>query len=368
MRWISAQRRVSVPREGQRTVAQHLMRAAAGLAAAGMMLGAQAAQRVCVYDMLGTNGDLYNAARDFAIAMQKAGAAIELKGYTDERVATEDFRTGQCDGLIATGLRVRQFNPITGTIDSLGSSTIVRNGKIDMPASYEVLRRLVQTFASPKALPLLINDVYEIGGILPLGAAYPYVNDRRMNTVESLAGKRIAALDYDKSQATMIQRIGAQPVAADITSLAPKFNNGVVDMIGAPALAYKPMELHKGIGQKGGITRFPLLMLTYQMVFNRTRFPVGFGDASRGYWLQHFDGALSLIANNENRLPQQVWIELPNDHAVKYTQMLRQARVDLAEQGYYNKRALRIIKKVRCGINPSDAECATQAEYEWKTP
>lgn len=341
-----------------------------GLCAAALLTTASQAanQRFCVYDMLGTGGDLYNVARDYAITMQKYGASIELKGYTDERVAAEDFRTGQCDGLIATGLRVRQFNQITGTIDALGATTIVRDGKIDIPASYEVVRRLIQTFSSPKALPLLVNDVYEIGGILPLGAAYPFLNDRRINTVEGLAGKKIAALDFDKAQAVMIQRIGAQPVAADITTFAPKFNNGMVDMVGSPAMAYKPLELYKGIGKNGGITRFPLLILTYQVVFNRTKFGPGFGDRSREYWLTHFDGALALIANAENSIPASVWNELPGDNAVKYTLMLRQARVDIAEQGLYNKRALRIIKKVRCSINPSDAECSTQAEYEWKTP
>ena len=327
-----------------------------------------AIQRVCVYDMLGTGGDLYSVSRDYAISMQKVGANIELKGYTDERVATEDFRTGQCDGLIATGLRVRQFNPITGTIDSLGATTIVRDGKIDVPASYEVVRRLIQTFTSPKAQSLMVNDNYEIGGILPLGAAYPFLNDRRITNVEGLAGKRITALDFDKAQAVMIQRIGAQPVSADITTFAPKFNNGMADMVGAPAMAYKPLELYKGLGKNGGITRFPLLILTYQVVFNRTKFPVGFGERSREYWLQHFDGALALIANAENTIPRNVWIELPADNAVKYTLMLRQARVDIAEQGLYNKRALRIIKKVRSSINPADSECSTQAEYEWKTP
>lgn len=323
-------------------------------------------QRVCVYDMLGTGGDLYNVARDYAITMQKYGASIELKGYTDERVATEDFRTGQCDGLIATGLRTRQFNQITGTIDALGATTIVRNGKIDVPASYEVVRRLIQTFASPRAQSLMVNDNYEVGGILPLGAAYPFVNDRHITNVEGLAGKRIAAFDYDKAQAVMIQRIGAQPVSADITTFAPKFNNGMVDMVGAPAMAYKPLELYKGIGKKGGITRFPLLILTYQVILNRTKFPPGFGEHSRNYWLAHFDGALALIANAENSIPKSVWMELAGDNAVKYTLMLRQARVDIAEQGLYDKRALRIIKKVRCSINPSDSECSTQAEYQWK--
>jgi len=77
------------------------------------------------------------------VAMQRHGASVELKGYTDERVASEDFRTGQCDGLIATGFRTRQFNAVAGSIDTLGATTIVKDGKIDIGDSYEVVRKVV---------------------------------------------------------------------------------------------------------------------------------------------------------------------------------------------------------------------------------
>ena len=82
--------------------------------------------------------------------MQKKGVSLDLKGYTDERVATEDFRTGQCDAVIATAFRTRQFNIVAGSIDTLGATTIVRDGKIDMPASYDVVRRVIQTYSALK--------------------------------------------------------------------------------------------------------------------------------------------------------------------------------------------------------------------------
>jgi hypothetical protein len=144
---------------------------AAAVLALSAMSGAQAAQRICVYDLLGASGDLFNMAKDYVIAAQKHNVSIELKGYTDERVATEDFRTGQCDGVIATAFRTRQFNPVAGAIDSLGATTIVKDGKIDMPASYEVVRRIVQTFSDPKAGKLMVDGNYEVGGVIPLGAA-----------------------------------------------------------------------------------------------------------------------------------------------------------------------------------------------------
>ncbi len=339
---------------------------AAAILALSAMSTAQAAQRICVYDLLGASGDLFSMAKDYVIGAQRHGVSIELKGYTDERVATEDFRTGQCDGLIATAFRTRQFNPVAGAIDSLGATTIVKDGKIDMTASYEVVRRIVQTFSDPKAGKLMVDGNYEVGGVIPLGAAYPVVNDRKLNTVEALAGKRIASFDYDKAQAVMIQKIGAQPVSADIMNFSSKFNNGSVDFIAAPTLAYKPLELHKGIGKNGAMVRFPILILTYQVILNKTKFPEGFGDQSRDYWLTQFDRALQLVKQSDASIPPSTWMELSSENAYKYTLMLRESRIDIAQKGMYDKRGLKIIKRIRCSVNPADPECATKSEEDWK--
>ncbi len=339
---------------------------AVALAILGATTQVHAGQKICVYDLLGTSGDIYNMAKDYALAMQKQGVSLDLKGYTDERVATEDFRTGQCDAVIATAFRTRQFNIVAGSIDTLGATTIVRDGKIDMPASYDVVRRVIQTYSAPQAAKLMVEGNYEVGGIVPLGAAYPVVNDRKFNTVEALAGKRIAAFDYDKAQAVMIQRIGAQPVSADITNFATKFNNGSVDMVGAPSMAYKPLELHKGIGKNGGIVRFPMLILTYQVMLNKTKFPEGFGGKSREYWSTQFDRAMQLIKQADASIPPGTWVELSSENSYKYTLMLRESRIDIAQQGLYDKRGLKVIKKIRCSVNPADPECATKSEEDWK--
>lgn len=332
----------------------------------GLSAAAQAGQKVCVYDLLGTSGDLFNMAKDYVVAMQKHGATVELKGYTDERVASEDFRTGQCDGLIATAFRTRQFNAVAGSIDTLGATTIVKDGKIDIADSYEVVRKVIQTYTAPQAAKLMVEGNYEVGGILPLGAAYPVVNDRKINTVEALAGKRIASFDYDKAQAVMIQRIGAQPVSADITNFSTKFNNGTVDMIAAPTMAYKPLELYKGIGKNGGIARFPILILTYQVILNKPKFPDGFGEHSRQYWLGQFDRAMQLIRQADASVPPGTWMDLTPENSYKYTLMLRESRIDIAQKGLYDKRGLKVIKKIRCSVNPGDPECATKSEEDWK--
>ena len=340
--------------------------ALAAKAGATMMLTAVAmsaqAASLCVFDIVGTTGDAYNMAKDYAVGMQKAGVAIELKVNKDEAAAVEEFKAGKCDALMATAFRTRQFNGVAGSIDTLGSTTIIKDGKIDVAGSYEVVRKVIQTFSSASAASMMVEGNNEIGGILPFGAAYPVVADRKIDSVEALAGKKIAALEYDQAQAMMIQRVGGQPVNTDINKLASTFNSGAVDMIAAPTLAYKPLELNKGIGTKGGIGRFPLMILTYQVVLNKSKFPEGFGAKSREYWVSEFDRAMKLIANADAGIPANTWLEVTPAQATKYNDILRESRIAIAEKGVYNKQGLKIIKKVRCSVNPSAADCSSSDE------
>jgi len=334
---------------------------------AGLSSGAMA-QKLCVFDFLGTAGDAYGMSKDYALAMQRQGVDIELKAYTNEANATEDFRNGVCDALLATAFRTRQFNQAAASIDSLGATTVLRKGTIDMNATYEVLRKLIQTYSTPSPLvkKVMVQGDVEVGGILPIGPAYPFVKDRSMSTVEMLRGKRIAAFDYDKAQAAMIERIGGVPVSSDVSNLHTKFINNQVDMISLPTLAYKPLELQRGVGSKGGVVRFPLMIVTYQMVFRQAKFPDGYGEASRTFWMGQFDRLLQLIRTGDSSIPPQAWIDVSPEDAYKYTLLLREARLDMAQKGLYDKRGLKVIKRIRCHVNPGDPECATKSEEEWK--
>ena len=340
--------------------------AAAVCAASLLSTPAQASQKVCVFDFIGASGDLFNMVRDYALAMQREGVSMELKGYNDEAAALEAYRSGQCDGFVGTAFRTRQFNAVAGSIDSLGATTIVRKGNVDMPASYEVMRKLIQTYAapSPQVAKLMTNGEHEVAGIAPAGAAYPFVNDRRLSSVEALAGKRIVAFDYDKAQGAMIQRIKAIPVSASISNFHLKFNSGQADMMAAPTIAYQPLELSKGLGNKGAVVRFPLLLVSYQMVIRQDRFPEGFGAKSRTFWAGQFDRMLQLIRRADTTIPPSRWEDLNPDDAVKYTLLLRESRIQLAQQGLYDKRGLKVLKRVRCHINPADAECGTKLEED----
>ena len=309
------------------------------------------AQTVCVFDLLGTAGDTYTLMKDYALAAKGWGADVQLKAYTDERVAAEDFKAGKCDAVSLTGMRGRQFNTFTGSIDAIGAIS-----------SSKVAQSVMQLMASPKLASNMVNGNYEVSGVVPLGTAYLMVNDRSINTIAKAAGKKVAVLDYDKAQAKMVQQIGAQPVSADITNFGSKFNNGQVDIIGAPAMAFKPLELHKGLGSKGAIVRFPILQVTGNVIIRKDKFPAGFGQKSRDWVASQLPRMTSLISKTEAAIPAKYWMDIPANDKVGYVKLMRESRIALTKEGLYNKSMMSLLKRARCQVEPSSFECALKDE------
>jgi TRAP-type C4-dicarboxylate transport system substrate-binding protein len=264
----------------------------------------------CVYDPVGTKGDAATRANDLALAARKWNVFTSIKVYTDERIAAEDFKAGQCDGVVVTSLRARQFNKFMGSIDAIGG---IRN--------YNEMRALLKTLSSPKIAPLTISGPYQVVAAIPLGAAYVFVNDRSINSIEKAAGKKVAVLEWDKSQAKLVQQLGAQPVASDISNFAGKFNNGQVDVVVAPAVVFKPLELYRGLGDKGGIYRMPLVMMSGSVVFRRDKFLKEIPDLDdklqkiRNFAITYLDQAYALIDSVEKDIPAKYWLAL--SHADK---------------------------------------------------
>jgi len=309
------------------------------------------AQVICVFDLLGTAGDSYAMMKDYALAANGWGAKITLKPYTDERVAAEDFKAGQCDAVSITGMRGRQFNDFTGSIDAIGA----------LPSN-QAAQSVMGLLASPKLAADMVKGDYEIAGIVPLGSAFLLVNDRSINTLAKAAGKKIAVLDYDKAQAKLVQKVGAQPVSADVTTFGGKFNNGQVDIIGAPAIAFKPLELHKGLGTKGAVVRFPIAQITGNVIVRKSKFPEGYGQKSREWVATQVPRAMSIIKKTEAEIPAKFWMDIPANDKIGYVKLMRESRIDLTKEGIYNKKMMSLLKKVRCQQDSSSFECALNDE------
>lgn len=140
---------------------------------------AEAKQTICVFDFVGKNGDVYALMKDYQLAAKNWGADIELKVNQNEAVIAEDFKAGKCDGISVSGMRRRQFNSFTGSLDAIGAIP-------DLKLAVKVMQGLAsQTFSK-----YMVNGRYEVVGVIPVGDAYLLVNDRSINTVAKAAGKK----------------------------------------------------------------------------------------------------------------------------------------------------------------------------------
>lgn len=311
----------------------------------------QAKQVVCVFDFVGKSGDVYALMKDYQLAAKNWGADIELRVAQNEAVIAEDFKAGKCDGISVTGMRGRQFNDFTGSLDAIGA---IPNLKLAV--------KVMQGLANPTFSKYMVKGKYEIAGVIPVGDAYLLVNDRSINTVAKAAGKKIAVLDYDQAQKIMVQQVGAQAVSSDVTNFGSKFNNGQVDIIGAPAAAFKALELHKGLGSKGAIVNYPILQVTGNIIIRPDRFPKGYGQQSREWVKSQLPRAFGILGKMKADIPSKYWMDVPAPDKPGYQKMMRDARINLTQQGVYDKRMMKLLWQFRCKEDAKNFECGLQDE------
>ena len=306
---------------------------------------------LCVFDVIGANGPLFSVMKDFKATALEWGVDLKLRAYTDEKIASDDFKAGQCDGVLLTGARARPYNKFTSTIEAIGA----------IP-DYKVLKTVLQTISSPKAARYMKQGNYEIAGIMPAGGIYVFVRDREIDTVAELSGKRIATIDYDEPSIKMVSHIGATMVPSNSANFSGKFNNGSVDVAYAPAVAYKPLEMYKGLEPNGGIINYILAHMDFQLVIHADRFPADFAQNSRSLMAANYDRALAFVDEETAKIDKKYWINLPQEYSVQYDKMLRDVRLALRDEGVYSAKMLTLLRKIRCKGNPSAAECTEKLE------
>lgn len=314
---------------------------------------------LCIFDPMGTKGDAYRFAQDYVLKMPQFGIKdkVNLKVYTNEAIVAADFAAGKCDGAAMSNIRARKFNPFTGSLDAVGA----------VP-DYKHLNAVLGILKAPNMQKYMINGNYEVVGLIPLGAAYVMVNDRRINSLEKAAGKKIAVLDFDKSQAKMIEKLGGQPVSVDFSTIAGKFNNGQVDIMAGPAVIFNPLELYRGMTDKnnrvrGAVIRYPLVQVTATLIVNRKQFnnPTA-NQKIREYVFSQIGQAYNYVNKAENSIPAKYWMDVNPKDRPTYQKMMREARIAMTQDGTYDATMMKILKKVRCKFDPSNYECALNDE------
>lgn len=292
---------------------------------------------------------------EWALAAKTWHSDVQLIAYQNEELADKDFKNGKCDAAYITTMRARQYNKFAGSIDALGG---VPTNAIALKAITFVLDK-----RNVKRLKTTIdNEEIEIGGIGQIGPAYIFVNDRAINTIEKGKGKKFAVLAYDKAQIAMVERVGAIPVPSDISNFIKKFNTGEVPMVGAPAYAFKPLEMEKGLGSKGALINFPVLNVTADLVFRSQKFPATFGNDSRTWFIKQLPRQFSMVKRLEEGIPAKYRLNLSKADTEKYQKLLRDGRMDLTRQGIYDPTMMSVLKRARCTVDRTNFECSLAGE------
>lgn len=304
---------------------------------------------MCVFDFVGHDGPIHKAMKEYKIDAFRWGVDLSFKVYTDDRVASEEFKNGVCDMLNLPGIRAREYNDFTGSINAVGA----------LP-TYDHLGMIIKTLSSAKAEKLMRKGEYEVIGISPIGAIFLFVNDKNIKSPQDMAGKRITVLDNAPETEYLTKRIGMTPVSSSITNALQKFNNHAVDITGAPGLAYEPMELYKGLEPNGGIIKWPILQITMQLLVRWEKIPEDFGQKSRELLANKYLTQIKEIEQSEATIPEKYWIEINEDTKNTWNETFRESRIALRDANVYNGKALTLFRKVRCKVDPNLAECTSK--------
>jgi hypothetical protein len=340
------------PRYTRWNRALQLTFAAAALCGAAQAHADPVTRSICVYDPNGANGDIYLSLEGYMVSALQWGVRFDPKPYTDEDVAASDFKSGKCDAISLTGVHNIEFVKFAGSLDMVGGLQ-----------TYDEEHKAIEAMLSPKAAKFMSSGNFETVSVVPGGKVYLFARHKEnLTSLMKAAGQKIAVLGFDKQAVTLANDSGAAPVPSTIVTFGPKFNNGSVEYAYAPAYAYKPFELYKGLGTQGGIADYVLGMLSVQVDIHKDRFPVGFGQQSRTWSTTAWDSAMVQIKEADDSIPASSWVHITPEQTKTYSTMLIKVRQDLWNDGWYDHDMQHLLKQIRCQSNPSAGECTLDSE------
>ena len=303
--------------------------------------------KFCVWDPVGNTGPFISFLKETKLKAISWGIDLQLDAYTDEKVASNDFKSGICAAVFLTNILAKDFVPFTAAFGAPGAIKTL-----------DELKTLSASLNSSKAKKLITHDKYEVAGLFPIGEIYTFLRDRTKTRISDISGKKVTILNGDLASTRFVELVGASPVHTSLATWAGQFNNGNVDVMFGPALAYNTFELYKGLGEKGGIIKHNILYAVMEMVVNNDLVPGDFGKNMRTHALSRFKELDSIVKQAESEIPQKYWIDLEEDNLAEYDAISKEVRLGLRDDKSYDAKAITILWKIRCKYNPSATECA----------
>ncbi len=304
-------------------------------------------KKFCIYDPVGNNGPSMTFLADIVPKAIVWGLEVKLLAYTDEKVASNDFKAGLCDVVFLTGILTRHYVPFGATLNAVGG--IISDEGVD---------KVLKAITNPKAGKLLSNGNYEVVGSFPVGGVYLFVTDKNIDTVEEFSGKKISILNDDPQSLKLANIAGASPVGTSLATFSGQFNNGNIDILPMVPIGYNVFELYHGLGENGGIIDERLFYGMMQLISHKDRFANDFGQQMREYILSRLADIHKLAKDSKAEIPAKYWIKTSAKTKTAFDKFKLDIRLALREEGVFDRKALKLLWKIRCSEDPTRAECA----------
>lgn len=301
---------------------------------------------LCVFDLMGSNGDVMAIAKDFALVAKNWGVEVSPKVYMNATPLIRDFDNKKCDGIVVDNFLTKKYNNFVGTVGAVGA----------IP-DYDIAQRVLMSLSSTKLTNKMKNADYEVIGYLPYGLTYFHTKNREDKSINDLQNRTLAILEVDVSQRRMAQKVGMKPVNSTIDNAPEKFRNNEVDFLPAPLVAYEPLEIGKILGSQGGIVNYPLALFTMNFVIATGDYPTDFGQKSRQWFSQQTPKFIRTVKRWEAKVPPNVIYDIPEMDRVAYDRLLSQLRKEFIDTRVYDPSMINLIRHLRCAKDPKFIEC-----------
>ena len=301
---------------------------------------------ICVFDVMGTQGDIANVMKDYVLVAQQWKVDIRPKIYTNLAKAMQDFEDNRCDGLVADNFTTKKYNNFMSTVGAVGA----------IP-NYTVAQQVFQALSSPRLAHKFNQSKYEVVGYIPYGFAYLFNKNRSLNALTDIAGQRIGVMEADPAQRRMAQKLGLVPIPMNIDNVAQKFKANNFDLMPMPLIAYQAFDGKTILGDKGGIANYPLSMVSFNIILKKGNYPIDLGQKSRNWFSQQSGRMIQNSRNWQAQLPKHTFYELSKLDYPNYDRLIAQLRKEFIENKIYDPSMITLIRHLNCQHDPQYLEC-----------
>jgi len=305
---------------------------------------------LCVFDPVGKSGDIYTSAKDLSAEFLSAGVQFQLYPYSTESEAKSDFNNGLCDATVLTTTNASEYNHFTASIDAMGATL-----------NYRMQRDVIHALSQPKANDLMRQGKHEIAGIFPGGAVHLLFHDRAQARPDNIENTRLLVLHGSPVLRNFAEQLNLRAIRGDTSNFAQMFKRNRVDAIFAPITIIQALELEQAMGTKGGMLSTPFMYLSLQLVINRDKFPVGFGQQARVISLHYFDDAVRLARQAKFDIGKEYWISSNAQQLAHWNAVMLEVQRNMLSDKTYDPRMLKLLKKTRCKYDPIREECSNKS-------